>query len=174
MLKHFVTVCSTLGVNNIIITEYRLHIDEQAKCFNYTSISRLCHRVSEHQTDLKTYLLPLVYAYNVQARSSIKVSAFSLAPSRTPSRSATVVPGRANLALDDDMAFLMYAKLELIRRATELRQEADRNWIWRKTLRKGLRSTWLLCPYPFHWQISFLDAASLTLGFRTMRLKLIK
>lgn len=89
--------------------------------------------MSEHQTYRDPYLLLLTHAYNVQVQKSIKVYFFSLTLTRTPRGPATIAPRRANLATDDDMASLMYTRLELIKRVTALRQEAE------KTLRLAQR-----------------------------------
>lgn len=55
------------------------------------------------------------------------MSTFSLALTQTPARPATVGPKRFNVASDDDMASPMYTCLELIRLATDLQQESDKD-----------------------------------------------
>lgn len=77
--------------------------------------------------DCDTYLLPLMYAYNVQTQRSIKVSPSSQSLTRAPPEPATVGLKRASLATDEDMEFPMYAWPGLVKDATGLRKEADKN-----------------------------------------------
>lgn len=114
-------------MNSITATAYNPQTNGQTEHFNSTLLLRLRHYVSQHQTDWNTYLLPLTYAYKLQAYRLIKVSLFSLAPMRTPSRPATVVSIRASLEPVVDMASPTYTTVELLKRATDLRQETDKN-----------------------------------------------
>lgn len=100
---------STLGVNNIATTEYHPQTYGQEEHFNATLMSQLRHYVSEHETDRATYLLPSMYAYNVQLHRPIKVPLFTLVLTRLPSGPATLSPGRINLSTDDDMTSHIYA-----------------------------------------------------------------
>lgn len=52
---------------------------------------------------------------------------FSLPLTRTPTGPVTVVPKRPSLASDDDTTSSLYARLDLICRATSLHEEADKN-----------------------------------------------
>lgn len=77
--------------------------------------------------DWDAYVLPLRYIYNVQIPNRIKMLFFSMALTRTPPESAVVEPKPVCLASDAYLALLMYATLELIRRETDLRCQADKN-----------------------------------------------
>lgn len=57
----------------------------------------------------------------------MKVPLFSLVLTQTPPGPTTVVPKRPDQATNDDMLSLVYSGLELIRSASDLRQEADNN-----------------------------------------------
>lgn len=81
--KFFMEVCSTLGVDNIPITQYQRPTNSQAEHFHSTLISRLLRYASEHYTGWDTYLLQPMHAYNVQVYRSITVSPFSLALTKT-------------------------------------------------------------------------------------------
>lgn len=96
--KIFVAVCSILKGNNITTAEYHPQSNGQAERFYSTLISRLCHYLSENQTDWGTYLLLLTYTYNVQVHNSINESRFSLTLTKTCSGPATVVPKRISLS----------------------------------------------------------------------------
>lgn len=55
------------------------------------------------------------------------MSRFNLALTRSPHGTATIVPRRTNSETDDDIGSPTYATLGLIKRATELYQEAAKN-----------------------------------------------
>lgn len=123
--KLFEAVRSTVRVSNISTTEYRPQTNDQAEYFNPTLISRLCHHVSKHKTDLDTYLLPFTFAYNVLVYRPIKMSHLSGALTQALPALAIVVPKRTNLATGDENARPIYARLYLIKHATELQREAN-------------------------------------------------
>lgn len=125
--KFFVAIYSTLAEKSITTTECYTQTNGQAERFNTTPGLRLRYDVSDHQTDWNTYLLRLKYVYNVQIHRSVEVSPFSLALTRTPPGPATVAPRRTILATDNDMASPIYATPELIKRATDFRQKADKS-----------------------------------------------
>lgn len=88
----FVTVCSTLGVNDIITSEYHPHTNIQAERFNFTIVSGLRHFVSEHLIDWGTYLSPMPYAGKGQMHRSLIVSPLNPTHTRTPTVQPAVVP----------------------------------------------------------------------------------
>lgn len=121
-------VCSALGVNNnISTTEYHPETNNTVERSNSAILSRFRHYVSENQTEWDSYLLPLTYAYNSQVHRSIKVFPFSPVLARTPPRPATVVSQRPSLVPNDDVASLLYIRLELIRWANSLHKKAENN-----------------------------------------------
>lgn len=119
--KFFVAVCSTLGLNNITTIEYHSQTNGQVECISFTLILQQRHFVFEHQTDWDLYLLPLIYVYNIQVHRSIKKSPFSLTLTQATLGPTTVAPRRTNIATDDDMASTMFARMELIKSATDIR-----------------------------------------------------
>lgn len=114
-------------MNKITITVYYPQTSNQAERFNSTTVLRLRHYVSVHQTDWEIYLLPLTYTLNLQVRRYVNVYLFSPVVTRTPSGPATDVPKHRSLMSDDDAASVIYARLQLIRRATSSRNETDKN-----------------------------------------------
>lgn len=71
--------------------------------------------------------MPLTHTYSVQVQRSMKVSAFSLALTRTVPGPATVSRGRTNPGTGDHITSPMYGRLGLIKRATDLSQEVDKD-----------------------------------------------
>lgn len=129
VLNSFVAVCSALEVNNITTTEYRPQINGKTERFNSTLILLFCHYGSKQHIYCDINLLPVTCAHNVQYQRSVKGSrsAWRLSQPPPPPGPATVSPSHANLVTNDDMASSMYARLKLIKRATDVRQEADKN-----------------------------------------------
>lgn len=79
-----------------------------------------------------TYQLPLRYVYDVQFHRCIKMSPFSVEVMRTPPRPTTVVGNCTKLATDDDIALPLYARLKLIKHATDPAKRPKRNHDWCK------------------------------------------
>lgn len=137
MSKFLVAVCSPIGVNNITPTEYQSQTNGQAESFISTVIFRLHQYVSGHLTDWNTYLLLLMYSYNIQVHMSIKASSFSLALTRILPELATVVPKQVRLVSDDDIASPMSARLGLFRLAKDPHQRFEKTlrlaqWLYKK------------------------------------------
>lgn len=99
----------------------------QAERFNSTVVSKLRQYVSEYWIDWDTYQLALTYPYSGQRRRSIKLFPFSLALTHAPPKLANFVVKQHSLALDYDATFLLYATLELARRATSHGNEGDKS-----------------------------------------------
>lgn len=112
----FVVDCKALGVNNITITEYYPQTSGPTKRFYSTIVSRLRHYLSEHQKDYNSCLLPLIYAYNVQSQSSLKVSAFNMVLTQTLRRSLQSYQNIIMLRKMTTTPSLCYEKLELVKK----------------------------------------------------------
>lgn len=111
-------------MNNITTAEYHLQTNCQDEHFNWTVISKLRHYVSEHQTDWRTYMLPLSYSYLLQVigSTSCRSSAWSTC---NPPGPAWVLQTRVSLSSVDDLTSPMYSVLGLIRQIMDLWSEAD-------------------------------------------------
>lgn len=79
--------------------------------------------------DWDNYLLPLPNAYNLQVHGFVRVSSFRLVLTRTLRVPATVSSRRTNRPTDDDKALPTSEKMDNIKRATDLCQEANKNLI---------------------------------------------
>lgn len=120
-------VFSTLGVHNITTSEYYPQIKGYAKRSNSTLISWPRHYVSKHQSDWNTYQFRVRYAYSIPFHRCVKVSPFSLVLTPTSSGPAIVVSTRTNLSTENERSSQMYARFKLIKRATKLSEQMDKN-----------------------------------------------
>lgn len=76
--KFFAGVTVLLGVRNLTMTVYHTQTIGQVECFNWTIVVRLQQYVEEHQANGGRYVKLLMYAYNVQVRSSTDKTPFSV------------------------------------------------------------------------------------------------
>lgn len=126
--RFFVDVLSTLWKSNITSTEYYPQRNDQAERSSFRIVLRVGDSLSKPQTEWDAYLLPLTYAYSIQAHGSIEVSPFSLVLTQTPSGPPILVPKRPSLATHDEVTSALFYRLAVIRMTTSLRNKANNNF----------------------------------------------
>lgn len=123
-------VYGSLRVNNVTTTGYHLQTNGQVERCSSTIASQLrracvitCPIV---ELTGKMFCLLHTKKYNVEVHRSIEVFPFRLTLDRTIPRPVTFVPKRFLLLSDDDIAWMLYARLEFIRRAVSLCEKAKK------------------------------------------------
>lgn len=171
----YVVVCCTIAINYFTTTEHFLQKNSQVEHFDSCLILWPYHYVPEHKTDCDTLPLRLMYTGNVRTNGHIRVSSSSLEHTSGLPETAIVIPRRASQALDDNVTYSMYARMEMNTRATDLRQERDKiPEVSAKTIRNRLRRTRPLRVYSTHRRLPFTGyAATLPLGCEELCLRIV-
>lgn len=124
--KSWVAVCCTVGVDNIT-TEYYPQMNGQAECFNSTVVLRLHYYVSQDQTACDKILFATNVTYRARVHRYRKGSVFRLILAWTSPGHVIAVPKSPALPSDLTITLPLYARSKLIRWATSLRKEAEKN-----------------------------------------------
>lgn len=84
-LRFYTGCCCALGTANVYITTYNPQTNGQAKRFNCTLLTALCHYVAKHHGNWDEFTDALTYAYSTRPSSSSSFASFKLVLAHPPS-----------------------------------------------------------------------------------------